>query len=784
MRLSRSLSLFLLVVLALTLATHPGMAEELSPAQAAEEVRASMVQAQLARTSDPAEAAELVSQAHDLYTEILAPEISAYAPEVYQRIQTGFDQLASDSLTNETFAYQRAVVWTGILEGSYHIVLASIHSGDLQTAQSWLAVRQYRQATRFSRPNADATLALAQLQAGEISAEEAILALNADWLDTYQARLNEALYKLPEAEANGFTSRQAELAGLAQGYFSILTPAYQEQRGQSASTQAAQAFEALQSAALAGKPLEAPLTRVNTQIDHFRAAPLSAAEQARRAGQLLRFLSLVPVEYGRGVSNSEVTQDLEIQEALTFHSGAFAAFTDLQDLLDEIDSASTAKAEALFIELGQHLNAADQRRAVAEASTIKNQTAELQQLLETSMPEEWKAGSTQGDFDVVDSMLDQMETAVRSGEYGLAETSRLEAYAVVESGPEARLMVFAPDLTVEIEDLFWNGRGEHKGLQYLIDNQASLQEIRASRLALDQALGQAQGLLAKQSAPAAVAVNAGLIVFREGLEAVIILASLMGSMKKEEEQKYRKPMWWGSGLALLFTALTWLLARGVLKSLARYGEKLEAIVSLIAITMLLVILNWFFHKTYWVNWIANFHKQKKRMLSGEAGIVLGLVVLGFTSVYREGFETVLFLQALVLEGGSGSVLIGTLIAAAAVLLVGLVTFRLQVHLPYKDILIYTGILIGLVLVQIVGKTAHVMQVLGWLPIHLIPGLRFPIWMGTWLGLYATFEGIGLQLISAAFVIGSYFLAERQHKQRRQEKRARNDKPKQILEVNG
>lgn len=772
MRLSRSLSLFLLVTFILILPAHQVFADEITPAQAAEEVRANLVQAQLARTSNPGKAAELISGANDLYVDILSPEISALAPEIEQRIQTGFEQLSSTSITNEAFAYRRATIWTAILEGSYHIVLASIHNGDLQLAQSWLSVREYRQATRFSRPNADATLALAQLQQEKISREDAILALNADLLDTYQARLNEALHKMPEAESNDFTSRQAELAGLAQGYFAILAPAYLEQRGQTTTSQASEAFTHLQSAALAGDPLEAPLARVNAQLDHFRAAPLSAAEQARRAGQMLRFLSLVPMEYGRGVSNEQVTQDLEIQEAITFHSGAFAAFTDLQDLLDEIDSEATGQAEAIFIQMGQQLNDADQRRTVVKASIIQKQTAELQSLLEDTMPEEWMAGSTQGDFDVVDSMLDQMETAVRGGEYQLAETARLEAYAVVESGPEARLMVFAPDLSQKIEDLFWNGRGEHTGLQYLIEKQANLQEIRASRQALDMALQEAQGLLSQQSLPAAVAVNAGLIVFREGLEAVIILASLMGSMKKEEEQKYRKPMWLGSGLALLFTALTWLLAHGVLKSLARYGEKLEAIVSLIAISMLLVILNWFFHKTYWINWIANFHRQKKRMLSGETGLVVGLVVLGFTSVYREGFETVLFLQALVLEGGSSSVLIGTLIAAGAVLLVGLVTFRLQVNLPYKDILIYTGILIGLVLVQIVGKTVHVMQVLGWLPIHLIPGLQFPLWMGTWLGLYATFEGLGLQLISAAFVIGSYFLAERQHRQRREERRGR------------
>ena len=181
-------------------------------------------------------------------------------------------------------------------------------------------------------------------------------------------------------------------------------------------------------------------------------------------------------------------------------------------------------------------------------------------------------------------------------------------------------------------------------------------------------------------------MNAGIIVFREGLEAVVIFASLMSSLKSVEERKYRKPMWLGSLLALLATGLTWLLAHEVLQSLARYGEKLEAVVSILAIAVLLVIMNWFFHKTYWTSWLANFHATKRRLLNEETGLFLGLIALGFTSVYREGFEIVLFLQALVLEGGVPVVLMGVIGSSLAVALVGMIVFRLQKNLPYMKIL--------------------------------------------------------------------------------------------------
>lgn len=326
-------------------------------------------------------------------------------------------------------------------------------------------------------------------------------------------------------------------------------------------------------------------------------------------------------------------------------------------------------------------------------------------------------------------------------------------------------MVFAPELKLQLEELFWNGQGKIKGLAYLIKNQAPYSEVKTTRLQLDAHLAEAQTELTRNTAPTAIAMNAGIIVFREGLEAVVILASLMSSLKSVEERRYRKPMWLGSVLALIATVLTWLLAHEVLQSLARYGEKLEAVVSILAIVVLLVIMNWFFHKTYWTSWLANFHATKRRLLNEETGLFLGLIALGFTSVYREGFEIVLFLQALVLEGGVPVVVMGVIGSSIAVALVGMIVFRLQKNLPYMKILVITGILIGSVLLQMVGSTVHVLQVVGWLPIHVIRGLDIPYWLGTWFGVYPTWEGLIFQFTAMSFVIGSYYLAEGLRKHR-------------------
>ncbi|HEY0602484.1 MAG TPA: FTR1 family protein [Herpetosiphonaceae bacterium] len=759
-------SLGALLALIFSLLAPIASAQTIAPAQSAETIRSALADAQFALSSTT-DAQAALSTAKSAYTGAFAQTIAAAAPAADQRVQSGMASAEQALAAGDAraFADARAQVWTALLAGSYQVIESSLAGGDAATAQTWLPLREFRPATRFTRPKADATIAIDGVVAGSIQPAEVVLSVRADLLDTYQARLNEALHDLAEADTRGFATRRVEYASLAQGYFAILAPFYQEQRGGESLAALNQSFAALRAAARDGSVLDAPLAAITEGLRGFRAAPLSAEDQTRRAGQMLRFLALVPVEYGRGVSQGVVTRDLEIREAITFRDGAAAAFGDLQSLLEARDPAQTQKIAQQFGELEQMLTAAGAQTQVAEPGAIQAKTDELTGALTALMPAEWQKRDSAGDFDVIASVLDQMEQAAVTGQYELAESARLEAYAVLETGPEARLIAFAPQAIPPIEELFWYGQGEHKGLAHLISQRAPGSEIKASRQALDLQLADAQKSLTKSGAPAAVATNAAIIVFREGLEAVLILASLMGSLKMGENRRLRRPLWWGALSALGASVLTWIFMRGVLQSFARYGERLEAVVSLIAIGVLLLITNWFFHKVYWTGWMANFHAQKKRIIGGEAGLYMGLIALGFSSIYREGFETVLFLQALVLEAGTAVVLGGVALGMAGVILIGVLVFALQAKLPHKKMLIVTGVMIGGVLLVMVGNTVHVLQIVGWLPIHPIRWLTLPYWTGLWFGVFATWEGIGLQFAAGAFVIGSYFLAERvQHRQ--------------------
>src|SRR5690242_1552226 len=250
---------------------------------------------------------------------------------------------------------------------------------------------------------------------------------------------------------------------------------------------------------------------------------------------------------------------------------------------------------------------------------------------------------------------------------------------------------------------------------------------------------------------AVVVANSAIIVFREGLEAVLIFAAVTASMLGAQ-RSLRKPVAAGALIAFAATVATWFVAQAILAQFSQYSDRLQAVTGLIAIAVLLVVMNWFFHKVYWTKWIGSRNAQRKRALArAEAGFLsaqlLGLVVLGVTSVYREGFEVVLFLQSLQLKAGTTTVMEGVALGLAGTAAVGVAIFFLERKLPYRRMLVLTGILLGVVLVVMVGGSARTLQDVGWLSRTPV-GVRFPDWWARWFEVVPTWETLGAQLLAA------------------------------------
>ena len=259
----------------------------------------------------------------------------------------------------------------------------------------------------------------------------------------------------------------------------------------------------------------------------------------------------------------------------------------------------------------------------------------------------------------------------------------------------------------------------------------------------------------------AVILNAGILVFREGLEAILVLAAITASMMGTNAA-YRRPIAAGVGLGLVATVITWFVAIAVIGAVNAPALYVQAVTGLLAIVVLLVVMNWFFHSVYWAGWISHHNKRRQKLLShaDENGprAMWGFVLLGFTAMYREGFEVVLFLQNLRLQSGSGVVLRGVSIGLLFTMVVGALTFIAHHKLPYKKMLVFSGMMLGGVLVVMVGESAQELQQAGWLSSTHLP-LPIPDWMGIWFAVFPTAESLLMQFIAAAVVIGSYIVAK-------------------------
>lgn len=369
---------------------------------------------------------------------------------------------------------------------------------------------------------------------------------------------------------------------------------------------------------------------------------------------------------------------------------------------------------------------------------------------------------TERPYKAIDALLADADSLASRGARARASVYASEAFALFATGPGERLATTSPPLRSAVQDAFWQQEGRERGLLTVLAGGAGTSAVERASSQVRARIDTAATVLGDRTiGKDTVVADAAVIVFREGLEAVLILAAITASFVGAR-RRLRRPVLLGALLGLGATALTYVLAQALVNALGDGGLRLQAITGLIAIAVLLLVTNWFFHRMYWSEWLGRFHRRRRALeridrLGFLSGQLVGFTVLGLTSVYREGFETVLFLQNLQVSAGGGATALGVAIGLAATLAVGFVTFKLERKLPYRKMLIATGVLIGLVLGVMVGATVHSLQGLGWVP-STPTGFDLQLWWGQWLGVYATWEGIGAQLAALLVVYGSYALA--------------------------
>ena len=482
-------------------------------------------------------------------------------------------------------------------------------------------------------------------------------------------------------------------------------------------------------------------------------------EDVTRLGRLLvRFVKLVPREYRNGVVDGKVTIPLEFREARQFTQQAQALTNELAPVWRRDHPEAFAR---FYKPLHDQLEAMSLRiHRLQPVEQVEESSKNAVDLLEDKFDLSARTAGARGDVieetavEVRTALIDSL-AAAKADQWEQAESLRLDAYTSFDSEIEIRVLPRNPELGRRTERSFLDGSTGEPGIKALLDRRAPIEELTVGYERTLAALDESVGLLRVSVSPTTISFTTFSIVAREGLEAVIVLAALLAGLRGAQNKGTRRWISSGAWLALAASGLTFWLSKTLIQSLARYGEKLEAVVSILAVIILLMVTNWVFHKFYWVGWNSKLRSLSKASQQATRWEWLALIGVGFLTVYREGFETTLFMQSLLLEGSAWPVAIGVLAGSAFIAVIGFSIFKFGAKLPLRRMLVITGVLVVTIMITFLGSTTRLFQTVGWLPIHPIPGLEIPAWAGLWLGLYPSWEGLLIPPLALVYVGGAW-----------------------------
>jgi high-affinity iron transporter len=491
---------------------------------------------------------------------------------------------------------------------------------------------------------------------------------------------------------------------------------------------------------------------------------LSAEDVERRERIVLKLLRLIPKEYQSGVRDGEVTIPIEYREAKSFTIQTQQIVNELMPVWRQTKMQALEKYGPELLAILENLESAIERKtAQSEVDSIVDKGANLlQRDFGLSLKRSGMASDVVTETALeIRSLLGQSLAAAQSKQWRKAEQLRLDAYINFDLEIESRTLPRDPALALRAEKAFLDGHDRKPGIKAALDAKLMGDELTSSYQRALDALEECSALVKVGLSPTAAMIGAIFIVAREGLEAVVILAALLAGLRGVENAGIRRRIGVGAWLALGFTAVLFVGSRTLLQGLSRYGETLEAVISIVAVVVLLMVTNWVFHKYYWTGWNARLRDlskaaQRQQQTRWES---MSLIGLGFITIFREGFETTLFMQSLILEAGMRPVLLGLVLGGLFIGAMGFAVFSIGAKLPYRKMLVVTGSLVIFVLFTFIGSTVRLFQTVGWLPVHPVPGLELPSWMGVWLGLYPTWEGLLIPFGTFAYVGGMWLLVK-------------------------
>jgi high-affinity iron transporter len=359
------------------------------------------------------------------------------------------------------------------------------------------------------------------------------------------------------------------------------------------------------------------------------------------------------------------------------------------------------------------------------------------------------------DIDNIRIKLVDLLQQYKDGKYDKAFAKSRSAYLDSYEGIEIPLRPINPDFTLDMEIKFAELRNMIQQHQQYARIEAKVVEIR-SGLDESERLVTGTGVIA----PTLAFSTSFSIIFREGLESALIIGAILTYLEASRNSQYKKHVYLGILIAIIASAITWFVAQFIIDITGASKALIEAIAGISAVIVLFWVSFWILNKVETKKWI-EFVKAKVWQAT-TTGSVMVFAMLSFFTVYREGFETVLFYQAMFsfAENMEIFVLLGLVIGLAVIISIVFVIRKLGKKLPLRVLFGLTMAIGAYMSIAFIGNAVREFQEIGYISTTHLFGIipRLEINLATMTGIHPTLETTIAQIILLSiYSVGALYI---------------------------
>lgn len=354
------------------------------------------------------------------------------------------------------------------------------------------------------------------------------------------------------------------------------------------------------------------------------------------------------------------------------------------------------------------------------------------------------------------TLLEKSQKAYAIKNYSQARRYALDAYLDGVEPVESQIRASNPELVKKVESEML---GVRSAIKDRVDEQQFTSKIQSASLAIREA----QDLLSNQKYSFWVNfLLVASILLREGLEAFLIIMVILSVLRSVDAGRTAKYVHGGWMAALVAGIVGWFVVQSLIGFSSLQRELMEGIGAFVAVLMLLYIGFWMHSKTHASQW-THFIKEKVQGLLKKESI-WGLALLSFIVVFREAFESIIFLSSISFKSSGSNAGIFSALMAVALIIAGIsyVFNRVTKKIPVRQLFRYSSIMLAVLAVILIGKGVRSLQEAGYIDIASLP---FD-WSIPMLGVYATWPTLVAQVTILSVVAGLWYysnrLAVRQH----------------------